>query len=332
MHTHISILTFAQEYGLCPKRTASTNGGEYHAACPACGGKDRFILWPVKDRFWCRQCNKSGDSIQFCREFFHMTFKEACHKAQKEHFEIFCEPTKKTLFASLTWQEKANDFVISSFNRLISDAQLLQKIKNRGLTIETLYQCKIGWNPVSRFHSYSEWGLLPQYKQNGQERKLWLPSGFVIPTFFHERPIKLKIRTDGTPKYVEIAGSSSSLSFFGHSVVKPHVLLESELDAILLFQEVGDLCVPVALGGATREPDAHSHELLQKAPLILFALDFDTAGKKAYTYWKSRYPNLFAWPTPYAKSAGDAFKAGFDLRKWIASGIAHCDQRLQVMR
>ena len=211
----------------------------------------------------------------------------------------------------------------------MSDTLHLQKIKTRGLKTETLIYFKVGWNPITRFHSYAEWGLPRQYKQNRQERRLWLPQGFVIPTFFQERPIKLKIRTEGKPKYVQVTGSSSNLSFFGHSILKPYVLLESEFDAMLLFQEVGDLCVPVALGGAAQEPDAYSYNLLQKAPLILFALDFDLPGKKAYAYWKSRYPNLFAWPTPYEKSAGDAFKSGCDLRKWIATGITHCDQRLQ---
>jgi DNA primase len=152
----------------------------------------------------------------------------------------------------------------------------------------------------------------------------------IIPMFSFARPIKIKIRREGEPKYVEVTGSAPSFSFFGDSIVKPHVLLESELDAMLLHQEVGDLCVPMALGGASKEADADSHSRLQRSPLILFALDFDLPGKKAYTYWKSLYSNLFVWPTPYAKSVGDAFQRGCDLRKWIATGIAHCDQRLQA--
>jgi len=34
---------------------------EYHGACPACGGTDRFIVWTA--RAWCRQCALSWDVI-----------------------------------------------------------------------------------------------------------------------------------------------------------------------------------------------------------------------------------------------------------------------------
>lgn len=54
---------------------------------------------------------------------------------------------------------------------------------------------------------------------------------------------------------------------------------------------------------------------------FLFALDFDDAGKKMYQFWKQTYPQLKSWPVPIAKSPGDAFKAGMDLRQWILLGL-----------
>lgn len=63
------------------KRTASTNGGEYHGPCPACGGNDRFALWPQKGptgRYWCRKCGISGDGIDYLRKQKGLTFKQAC--------------------------------------------------------------------------------------------------------------------------------------------------------------------------------------------------------------------------------------------------------------
>lgn len=50
---------------------------EYSSACPFCGGVDRFCVWPEKDRYWCRQCKKSGDSIQLLRDLNGMSFKDA---------------------------------------------------------------------------------------------------------------------------------------------------------------------------------------------------------------------------------------------------------------
>jgi len=52
-------------------------GGEYSAACPWCGGKDRFCVWPEKDRYWCRQCDAKGDSIQLLRDLDGLSFQEA---------------------------------------------------------------------------------------------------------------------------------------------------------------------------------------------------------------------------------------------------------------
>lgn len=38
------------------KRVSSNRGGEYHGACPFCGGTDRFALWPSENTWSCRHC------------------------------------------------------------------------------------------------------------------------------------------------------------------------------------------------------------------------------------------------------------------------------------
>lgn len=63
------------------KRIGSSRGGsEYHGPCPFCGGDDRFIVWPEQGntgRYWCRQCNRKGDTIQFLRDRDGCSFAEA---------------------------------------------------------------------------------------------------------------------------------------------------------------------------------------------------------------------------------------------------------------
>jgi len=66
------------------KKVANTNGGEYCGVCPACGGEDRFRVWPEKGRYWCRMCHCSGDSIQFLRDFHGYSFKDACRAIGRE--------------------------------------------------------------------------------------------------------------------------------------------------------------------------------------------------------------------------------------------------------
>lgn len=68
------------------KFVASTNGGEYAGPCPVCGGMDRFRVWPKEGnggRFWCRQCGKHGDMIEYLRWNRNMTFQEACRVVGK---------------------------------------------------------------------------------------------------------------------------------------------------------------------------------------------------------------------------------------------------------
>lgn len=38
------------------KKVSSLRGGEYHGACPFCGGTDRFAVWPSEGKWSCRQC------------------------------------------------------------------------------------------------------------------------------------------------------------------------------------------------------------------------------------------------------------------------------------
>ena len=81
-HT-LSILELAgQDIEL--KRVASTHGGEYHGPCPGCGGEDRFIIWPATGRYWCRQCDRKGDAIQFLRDFHGYSFPDAARIAGKD--------------------------------------------------------------------------------------------------------------------------------------------------------------------------------------------------------------------------------------------------------
>jgi replicative DNA helicase len=72
------------ESGVILTKKANTDGGEFAGACPFCGGKDRFRVWPQTDKFWCRGCNQKGDSIAFVRTLKQLNYKEACELVGKE--------------------------------------------------------------------------------------------------------------------------------------------------------------------------------------------------------------------------------------------------------
>ncbi len=84
----MNLLHAAESTGLVLKKVASTKGGEYASACPGCGGLDRFRLWPDgrggQGSFWCRQCGKWGDLVQFLVEFSGYTYPDAFKAAGRE--------------------------------------------------------------------------------------------------------------------------------------------------------------------------------------------------------------------------------------------------------
>jgi DNA primase len=70
----MNILEEIRLLGIEPKRKSNAKGGEYHSECPRCEGdpskqSDRFHVWPEQNNgdgsFWCRQCGKVGELIQF---------------------------------------------------------------------------------------------------------------------------------------------------------------------------------------------------------------------------------------------------------------------------
>lgn len=91
---------------------------------------------------------------------------------------------------------------------------------------------------------------------------------------------------------------------------------------MLIQQEAAHLICSLALGGVSKKPDAETHKWLKQVPLVLLSLDFDEAGKKHYTFWMKLYPNLSPWPSPFAKSPGDAITTfSIDVLKWISPGL-----------
>jgi DNA primase len=146
----MNLLELAEEQGLQSHRTSASQGGEYHCPCPRCGGKDRFMLWPAVNRYWCRQCKARGDAIQFCRDFQNPSFQDALIKTQTNLPNLDFRPSTLPIrLPFCQWEEKAKIFTSSSHLRLISDKTAIESIGHRGLSIDTIKNNQLGWNPVN---------------------------------------------------------------------------------------------------------------------------------------------------------------------------------------
>lgn len=334
------------QVGLNPKKVSSAKGGEYHSSCPRCGGEDRFRIQPAIGRYACRQCECKGDAIQFCRDFLHMSFHEACERVGSENAELFvfsrsvCQASAMRPLSS-SWIEKADEFVESSNQRLLIDSIQMKKMhEERGLKEETIRTYRVGWNPVNKFPRLSEWGL----EETEKSQKMCFPKGIVIPSFDFlsnevRTPNRIKIRRsdwhegDRYKKYHEVSGGSNAFPFYGLRTNQIALIVEAELDAMLLVQEIGDFCTCIALGGASKEPDMVTAEWLKTRKLILYSLDCDETGRKRYDYWRSNFPNLRAWPPDSNKSPADSFlKDGVNLKEWYSAGVSHWLQSMSYAK
>lgn len=316
------------------KRVARTHGGEWAGPCPFCGGRDRFRVWPnhkegTGGRFWCRGCGKAGDAIDYLRESRGLSFAEACaeleidpkqhrvRQTEKEGFEL-----REATSPSLKWQARAGAFLKGTVETLWKSKEALSFLYGRGLRDETIQAAGLGWNPRTRYEEREAWGLEPLRDEKGGLKKLWLPAGLVIPWTVGGDVLRLRIRRPaGETRYYNLPASDMRPMIF-HRGQDGLTVVESELDALLIEQEAGDLIGVVALGTATAKPDQELNGLLKRASSILVSLDFDEAGARAaWRYWLSTYRNARRWPTPTGKDPSEAFQQGVNIRAWIKAGI-----------
>lgn len=333
---------------------------EYCSPCPFCkDGDDRFLIWPNRQnnngelqggRFSCRRCGKYGDAITFLRELHGVSYKEACEILKIEPKKLDVTPRFKREIKlpiandpSELWQSKGNVFVEWCHSQLMKNHAALGLVQKRGFNIESTARFKLGFNPKDFYRDREEWGLDSEIKDDGKPKKLWLPSGLVIPTFSPSNQLlKIKIRrtayereielynkeiADGKKlkykpqKYAVVSGSKEAFSIYGDCTLKVVLILESELDALLLQQEAGDLVYCIALGGSTKPLDFHTDQLIRKTQLLIFCPDFDKAGAMAWVKWKKIFPSIQRILTPDGKGAGDAFLAGVNLRDWLVDSL-----------
>jgi DNA primase len=335
----MTIIELIQADSFFTKSVGSTGGGEYAGPCPWCGGDDRFRCWPNQGefgKFWCRQCSRSGDAIQYLKDYRRMTYLEACEYLGRE-------PRLPPLAGGLSapkpawaprgttappefWQDKASLLVNEAIYHLfapVGNAALNFLIKKKGLTPETIRKFCLGWIPSDRWDAAPAWGLREILKDNGKPKKVWLPKGVSIPLLQGGQVVRVRIRRPyGDPRYFILRGSSTMAMLMGDGKLVA-VVVESELDAMLLYQEVGKLVNLVCIGNAQTRPDAGTADLLKQSRLILVALDADQAGAtESWRWWMNQYPQARRWPPIQGKDPGEMFAAGVNIKAWIEAGLA----------
>ncbi len=337
----MNVLDVLHSHGFEMKRQASTGGGEYAGPCPKCGGRDRFRVWPAGrgtgGNVWCRRCPLRGDMLTLLMELRGLSFPEACRELgvtssltrttpRGRREQVFRNQKNRSPWAPNErrdvpeqWRERATRYVLECFERMMQSQEGRAFAAQRGLKVETLERFKVGCNDRDRFEAREAWGLEPG-------RKIWLPRGLVLPGWRDGEVRRIKTRRpsaeDGRPKYVAVSGGETGPLALDAESGKPVLVVEAEIDGLLCSQEAGDLVCTLALGAAQIRPDRDSWELIQAAPRVLCALDYDEAGAREWRGWWSKHvKHAVRWPTPEGKDPGEYMAKGGDLREWIQVGI-----------
>ncbi len=302
-------------------RQASTNGGEWAGPCPRCNGKDRFRVWPEKNRFWCRQCEWSGDSIDLIQEIRGMNFQEAKSLVYPGH-ELYAPPTptRKTVNHSLLnppnaiWCARASEFAKACADRLWSPKgrAALDWLRKRGFSNEMIERASLGLNDLAIEENESLWGL-------DRDKPVFIDRGIVIPWFIDGKVWRLNIRRKGQPKYRGPAGYSNGLYLCDSITFDCTIVLtEGEFDALSIIQAAPDF-VAVSTGTTSGSRKAKWIARLALAQKVLVAFDDDDAGEKASAFWLNVLPKAVRLKPENGKDANQMLQNGCDILRWLKS-------------
>ena len=224
------------------------------------------------------------------------------------------------------WAAQAEKLITAAHKNLVGKPARLEWLRsNRGLTKATAERFLLGWIERDLYADRAAWALPPELRADGKPKKLFIPSGLLIPG-----PDRLRIRRmePGTfGKYFVVPGSGNAPLAIGADHPAEHtgaVVVEGELDAQLLAQEIPGPLLIVASGSTSNGPDAAMVEDLTRRPFVLISLDADEAGSRAaWRRWMPALPNATRAPmlAAWGKDHTEAYLAGRNLGEWYEAAL-----------
>jgi phage/plasmid primase-like uncharacterized protein len=171
------------------KKVASTHGSEYAGPCPWCGGEDRFRVWPDAEKpgYWCRQCDRKGDAIEYLRDRHDLTFGDACaHLGQPlpnaPYQRSIPKPPPLAEAPGATWQAKAQAFTAGCEQVLWTSGRekTLAYLYGRGMRDETIRAARIGYQAATTREKPDAWGSCPTIRRSGFPKGSCSPGGWAM--------------------------------------------------------------------------------------------------------------------------------------------------------
>ena len=274
-------------------------------------------------RFYCRQCGVRGNSAEKF-EFYMQQLDKDGFKPKQYVAKTF-KPYSQSPRYRIRAQQNAKPVPITDkhYINLVEGAKRyldvwklpVTYLANRGICLATAEHFGLGF-----FHKNHGYRSIA----DPCGKIFNTPIGICIPNYRGDSLCNIRVRVLGpgesSRKYQVLSGCHPVPLIIHGSDRKnlPVLIVESDLDAMLLWQENRDrFRAYVALGSATVQPyDPDVLELTSSSPKVFFIADNDDAGLNAYETWH-RFDNKIQLALlPQGKDPSEAWQMGVDLAAW----------------
>jgi len=273
---------------------------------------------PDGRRWKCFGCDRAGDAIDFIRERRNLSFKEAVEYLGGGLTDGLVPnpsvPSPKRRPAApapdvLVLRRHGEAIVRDCADRLHrpEGARAMQWLEARGIRAETIEAARLGFNQADHLIS-----------------GIYLRRGITIPWISGGNVCGIKIRRPfANPKYIWVKGQHRSGLYLGDAIVpgRSTVIAEGELDALLCFQECGDLVGVATLGSASDTPDQQSLEQLLSAPSVFLCYDADDAARAGADRWSGLSQRTRTLRVPAGMDLTDIHRVTGNLRDWLTAHL-----------
>ena len=329
----MNIIKFLTNKGYQLKKNTD---GTYSGPCPFCGGTDRFTVFPQSGRWGgnctCRKCPPNADGKLRSYNFVDLLMrlgsltKSEAYAAAKASFvvatsEADIQASAITLQKPdfIVWNSFVEALAVESQRALFSEPSnwgLSYLIDNRHLSVETIKSLGLGYISKNGYLPAKDMGFLSETDRVIFKEGIFIPArdanGRIIA-------VDIRCRPGSESKHYVIRGSRREPEIL-HGNSRAVILVESFLDAALIWQTCKDLCSVGVLYSAQMKATPEFAAALKKYPVIIYAGDTDEAGRKNFGYWYEHFgARRWLIPARYGKDPCEGVDNGLDVREWITA-------------
>ncbi|MDK2921467.1 MAG: hypothetical protein PWR24_1024 [Desulfonauticus sp.] len=259
----------------------------------------------------------SLDQLEAIKESLKNKYKEL-PKEQLQHLdkELDLDHILEKKGPDDPWHKQGFPLVVFWRKNLEKNKDVKKILISMGFEKETIEKVWLGLNQEERKENLSNWNIK-------NKKEIIIPKGLVIPYFQEEKLIGFKVRSsDWASSYDEFLMPGSQFSpIFLPAVEKekvPVIIIEDELAAYLLEQEVGDACTILALKDIEEidKLDDTIKKAIDDAMLLIIAVPKNYSEHKLQV-WRDKYPNIKTLPFTIGNNLFELPKNNIDIRTWV---------------